>query len=211
MSETPPEEEPVDYEAVAFSIVRELLGRRLTWPAIRVIDEYPVNRELILSGRPVREVLSVKVVTANGERLLDPSTYRHDSKFRIRIDGFVPLPVPTYFNGRCRTTVHVEYVYGSPPPPALADAIKYYGEQLQLGAEGSSECKLPKRVTSIARQGISMTILDPQDFLDKGRTGLPEVDTVISVYNPGKAKARARLFTEKNPPARRLLAETYNN
>ena len=204
--------ETVDWEAVATSIVRELLGRRLTWPLMRVIDEYPVNRELILSGRPVQQVLAVTVVNARGdETVLDPANYRVDSMFRIRIDGGVALPAPTYFGGRCRTAIQVEYVYGAPPPAPLANAIAYYADQLELAASGSTECKLPKRVTSIARQGINMTILDPQDFLDKGRTGLPEVDTMLAVYNPGKAKARARLFTERNPPPRRLFAEAITD
>jgi hypothetical protein len=58
-----------------------------------------------------------------------------------------------------------------------------------------------------------MTLLDPQDFLEKGQTGIEEVDFMISVMNRGKAKARSRVFTQYNPPARRLslvqLDESY--
>jgi hypothetical protein len=79
-------------------------------------------------------------------------------------------------------------------------------EELDKAAEGSSACKLPQRVTNISRQGMSMTLLDPQDFLQDGRTGLYEVDLALRVFNPHQAKTRARVFTTTNPPARRISA-----
>ena len=38
---------------------------------------------------------------------------------------------------------------------------------------------------TITREGITMTLLDPQEFLDKGRTGLPDVDRWLVLVNPG--------------------------
>jgi hypothetical protein len=35
---------------------------------------------------------------------------------------------------------------------------------------------LPERVTSVSRQGASWTILDPQDFLKDGLTGIGPID-----------------------------------
>lgn len=203
VSEAP--SETVDWEAVALSIIKHLLGKRLSWPLTRVVDAYPVNRNLILTGRPVREIHAV-TVTPSG-RTVAPADYQLAGGFRLRISHAVPLPRPSSPGCRDRE-IEVEYTYGSPPPPAVKRAIDYYAEQLELGAEGSSECKLPKRITSIVRQGISMTVLDPGDFLDKGRTGLPEVDSVLAAFNRGNARARARLFTDRNPPARRLSAVT---
>ena len=203
MSETPAE--TIDYEAVALSIIKSQLGRRLTYPYMRAVDAYPISRELHLSGRPVREIHAVTVVQPGKTTLLELGDYEIASGFRLRIAGSVPLPRNVYDpQSRCMTEIHVEYTYGSKPPPAIQSAIDAYAKELELAVTNPSECKLPKRVTSIASQGINMTLLDPQDFLDKGLTGLPAVDSVLRVFNPGRAKARARLFTDRNPPARRL-------
>lgn len=199
----PTPEEDWDYTLMASQLFYEMLGRRMVWPMMRAVDAYPVNRELILTGRPIRTIHSVTVVQPGASTVLAEENYEKYSGFRIRIAPSVALPRPTYYRERCQTEIHVDYTYGSRPPVAVRRAIAYYAEQLELAYTGSPECKLPKRITSIARQGINMTILDTADYLDKGRTGLPEVDAVIAMYG-GKAKARARLFTEKNPPARRL-------
>lgn len=48
----------------------------------------------------------------------------------------------------------------------------------------AGECKLPKRVQSIVRQGFSAVLLDPFDMLDDGKTGVYEVDVFLKAYNP---------------------------
>ena len=42
---------------------------------------------------------------------------------------------------------------------------------------------------------MSFTLLDPQDFLDKGRTGIYEIDLMLSALNPAGALKRARVFS----------------
>lgn len=203
MSETSVEIE-YDWNAIALQIIRSLLGRRLTYPYMRAVDAYPPARELHLTGRPVREIYSVSIHRPVGSpTVLSPDQYEVSSNFRLKIASSVPLPYVSYENGRCTSEIRVDYEYGAKPPPAVQRAIDLYAEQLDLASQGE-DCKLPKRVTSIVSQGLSMTLLDPQDYLEKGMTGVPEVDQVIAALNPGKAKAPSRLFTAKNPPARRL-------
>lgn len=50
-------------------------------------------------------------------------------------------------------------------------------------------CKLPERVTSVVRQGISMDIANVADMLKDGRTGIYEVDLAIQVFNPSKLQS----------------------
>ena len=60
---------------------------------------------------------------------------------------------------------------------------------------GDDECVLPQRVTPISRQGVSWTLLDPQDFLDNGRTGIYHVDLFLRTVNPDRARLRSRVFS----------------
>jgi hypothetical protein len=70
--------------------------------------------------------------------------------------------------------------------------------------EDDDTCALPQRVTSIARQGVSYTVLDNQDFIDELKTGLYAIDLFLKTANPDKARARARVFSPDQPRARRI-------
>jgi hypothetical protein len=45
-------------------------------------------------------------------------------------------------------------------------------------------CKLPSKMTRLSRQGVEVE-LEPPDPAD-GKTGIREVDMVVSMLNPGK-------------------------
>jgi hypothetical protein len=79
----------------------------------------------------------------------------------------------------------VDYSLGVPPPAVAAGAMsELYGELLRA-CTGDPGCRLPSRVVNLARQGVQMVLLDPQDYLDNGRLGLPLCDLFISSVNPG--------------------------
>ena len=80
----------------------------------------------------------------------------------------------------------VDFDYGFAPPPAGVRAAADLACQLALSCDPATvgECKLPQRVTSITRQGVSMVVLDPFDFLEEGRTGVYTVDLFLKTYNP---------------------------
>jgi hypothetical protein len=101
------------------------------------------------------------------------------------------------------TGVEVEYTYGTLPPAMGRQAAIALANQLVLAYEGSDNCTLPDRVTSVSRQGVSLTILDPQDFLKEGRTGIYEVDLFLSVSNPTGAQKRAKVFSPDKPRGER--------
>ena len=106
-------------------------------------------------------------------------------------------------NAKC---IVVQYAYGTGVPPGGKRAVAKLAEELLESARGG-ECSLPERVTSISRQGTSWTLLDPQDFLDQGRTGIYEIDMLLRALNPTGALARPRVFS---PDLERATAYQYN-
>lgn len=77
------------------------------------------------------------------------------------------------------TVVRVHYRVGNNlPPGAPAQALRLAEEYVK--ASSGQACALPERVTSINRQGASWTILDPQDFLKDGLTGIGPIDAWLA-------------------------------
>lgn len=102
----------------------------------------------------------------------------------------------------CARCIVVDYTYGTGiPPGGRRAAIKMANEFLSSWA--GQDCALPERVTSVSRQGLSWGLLDPQDFLESGRTGLYEVDLLLRTLNPAKALRRPRVFSPDLPRVER--------
>lgn len=190
---------PDEANDAARRILIALCGGRWTSPPVRMIDEYPVpaHGTIILSGRPVREVYSV---TGPGGNPV-PYTIRNGYVLRVATDGTARAEC-----GPARA-VRVDYTYGQAELPAvLTSAISVLAEEMLL-ASSSAQCRIPERVTNVTRQGVSWTLLDPQDFLSEGRTGIYEVDLAVRALNPSGAKRRARLFSlNTSAPALRSVA-----
>lgn len=104
--------------------------------------------------------------------------------------------IQTNTNGTWSTcNVEVTYTYGTSVPFAGKMAAKLLAIELVKMYEGDPECALPQRVTSVNRQGVSYTILDSQDFIEEGRTGIYAIDLFLKSSNPDRAKARAKVFS----------------
>lgn len=73
------------------------------------------------------------------------------------------------------SVVRVHYTTANNLPPGADLAALRLAEEFLKAFQGQ-ECALPERVTSVTRQGVSWTILDPQDFLSDGLTGIGPVD-----------------------------------
>ena len=66
------------------------------------------------------------------------------------------------------------------------------------------QCSLPRRVQSIARQGVTIQIVDNPDFLRDGLVGLTEVDQFIVSVNPHGLHSSSRSY---NPDTLRNRAK----
>lgn len=161
-----------------------------TQPAVIQGNMYNLPRnstghtKLHLRHRPIREIVSITEMNKE----LDPNSYE------IRNRSFIVKKNKLPWISDILNEIEVTYVYGAKPPTAGKFAAIKLAHEITLSWQESSECALPTRLSSVARQGVQITVLDPQEFLDKGRTGLYEVDLFLRVYNPDGAKKKAKLY-----------------
>jgi hypothetical protein len=210
-----PPADPGNELVVAGRVLYELLGRRWVWPPVRAVEEYETTvRTIHLAGRPVRDVFSV---TVDGEDI---------TGYRVMSGAFIQLPrkcgglmwnsysgyfwtglgLPNFdpLNPRCPPpVVVVDYLYGSEAPAQVDNAIAILADEISKFYDDDDECRLPSRVREVASRGITMDLVPSEEWLTEGRTGIPEVDFAISVFNPSKAKRRARVFSADHRPGRR--------
>lgn len=103
----------------------------------------------------------------------------------------------------CGTDIVVTYRYGVAPPEGGVQAAVALAVELALDGLNDDECRLPQRVQSVSRQGIDITMLDPQDFLEGGRVGIYLVDLWLKAVNPHGRSERARVWSPELPRSRR--------
>ncbi len=127
-----------------------------------------------------------------GDQTVDPTLYRLEGNRLYRTDGSAwptqnlaqPLPNPG--------TWSVEYSRGTPPPANVAVLVGLLALEF-LSACSGGKCRLPRRVTSVSRQGVSYQMIDPTDIYATGKTGLPEVDLWLSAVNPAHLSEAPRV------------------
>lgn len=151
-----------------------------------------VSKRLQLKHTPVRSIDEVRI----GGKLLPSSSYQlRGNKYLVSTGSFWPI----------HKEIEITYTHGTNPPRlGIAAAIRLANE-LVWNDRGDEQCTLPERISSsVTRQGVSYTILDPQDFLDKGRTGITIVDLFINTANPSRAKKRPRVFSPTSYRSERI-------
>lgn len=152
------------------------------------------DRKLYLRHTPIRSVDSIFI----GSSLLDSSQYSIRNRAYLVRKGNARW----MFDGI--NEVEVSYTYGATPPEAGRAAAVRFANELILAEKGDARCSLPLRVSSITRQNVSMTVLDPQEFLDNGKTGIYSVDLFIKAYNPDGARKKTKLFVAGRPQGERI-------
>ena len=137
--------------------------------------------ELHLPG-PVNSVTQVLI-----DGVAQPLTnFRVDyRRTLVRLDGEDwPLCQDMNLASTEDNTYEVTYAKGRPLPVAGQEALAKFAVELCKACLSDKTCALPERVTSIVRQGISMTLLDPMAFINDGKTGLYLVDAWLHTVNP---------------------------
>lgn len=166
---------------VPYELSNGVFRSNASWPAPRC--------EVWLPGR----VDSVTEVWQDGV-LVDPSAYRVDDwSWLVRTDGGCwPTSVDM---GDDTNVFQVRYMQGTPVPGPLLDAAATLACEWAKGRVGDKTCRLPTRVTSISRQGVSMTALDTDSLTKRNFTGITEVDQVIFALNPKGLEAASRVYS----------------
>lgn len=147
-------------------------------------NSYSGQRELDLRQKPVHTVHSVEI---NGQ-ILDPSEYT------LRNNAYIVRRAPNVWILGPSDELTVTYTHGARPPRAGKNAAIRFANELILWYNGDPACALPERITSVSRQGVSYTILDPQDFIAQGKTGINAVDSFIAAANPDRQRKKPAIF-----------------
>lgn len=145
-------------------------------------------------------VARVNAIIVDGAAL-DPSAYRVDNyRHIVRQDG-----------GRWPTCVHmgdpdpggwtIDYGHGFPVPAGGRFAAGVLACELAKACSGQP-CGLPRNVTSIVRQGVTVTRSDLDTLLDAGRFGLFEVDAWVASVQPSMPSHMLAVETPDVQPVR---------
>lgn len=97
----------------------------------------------------------------------------------------------------------VTYLRGKAVPTALANAVGLLACEYAKGCLGQP-CRLPSRISSVSRQGVSVSMVSIEEVLKQGLTGLWEVDQLIMHYNPYGLKGRTRFYSPDLPEGRQI-------
>lgn len=98
-------------------------------------------------------------------------------------------------------TFGIVYWRGQPVPTGGKRAVALLACELWKACKGG-DCKIPARVTTIEREGVSYKLIDPQDFLTRGRTGITEIDLWLSTINPRGLRSPAAVYSVDLPEVR---------
>jgi hypothetical protein len=163
--------------------------------------------------QPHGQVVEVDSVTIDGATL-DPARYRLD-------EGRWLVYIPTGDDDRDGWPRHqrldraltepdtwaIAYTYGAAPPLGGVKAAAALGCQLALSCHPdssvASRCQLPKAVTNISRQGLTIARPNPAALFPGGITGLSAVDWWVATVNRGAAIRPATVFVPGQAPTYR--------
>ena len=131
---------------------------------------------------------SVESILVDGT-LLPETAYRVDDRsILVRVDGGV-WPDCQNLNDQPTEpgTWQVTYTRGTPVPEGGQVAAGVLASEFVKALCDDNSCRLPRRVQSITRQGVSMAILDAFEDMEKGHTGIWVIDSwVASVTVPNR-------------------------
>lgn len=150
--------------------------------------------EIYLDG-PVNAITEVTVATL----VIAPAAYHVANRnILVRTDGTCWPTCVSYGDDPPGFTV--TYTRGTPIPGGVQQATNRYACELAKGFSGG-ECRLPNQVRTLTRQGVEIQLADVTTT--KGiRTGIREVDAIITADNPNGRTQPAMVFTPDVPMPR---------
>lgn len=138
-----------------------------------------------LSSPPVR---SITEVTVFGQ-VLDPSEYYLGQSVLYRIGECWPC------DDECEVPpVVVTYKYGIDVPALGELALGELACELLKGWTGA-DCRLPSNAIQVTRQGVTVTLGNPETLFAQNRLGLPISDQFINSVNPGRLRQRSSVHS----------------
>ena len=137
-----------------------------------------ISRTSVELGGSVTEVVDVTV----GGLTLDPSAYILEDGHLIRVDGgewpqLAAGEVPG--DGEPGSFV-VRVLRGVEVPHGGQIAAGLLACEIAKALCGDSHCRLPERIQTITRQGVTVGFMDQFEGLEDGRTGIWAIDAWVS-------------------------------
>jgi hypothetical protein len=148
---------------------------------------------------PTVSITSVKVDNAT----VESSAYRVDNgRLLVRTDGACWPQCQdmdkTPGEGVTDTFVIVG-VFGRTVPQEALDAAGLLACEIGKSLAGQP-CRLPQRMQSLSRQGVSVQFPSVDTYLDRGLTGLNEVDQLVVQLNPGRLMRAPKVLSPDLSP-----------
>jgi hypothetical protein len=156
----------------------------------------------IVLPTPVSSITSVKM---NGAPLVSGVNYRLDeNRYLARIDGTTwPYCQDLTKDDTQPNTWSVTFNTGADVPEGGSWAVGELACEFLKALKGE-DCRLPRNVTNIARQGVTIQLPDPSSLFEHGLTGLLLADRFIQTWNPHHLPARSRVYSVDGTPHRRV-------
>lgn len=151
---------------------------------------------------PVRSITQVKV---DGQ-VVAPSAYRLDGKrWLVRLGATLHWPVDQRLDlpDTAVGTFSVTAAHGADPPDAGVSAASLLAAELSKSRSALPN-SLPRRVTTIVRQGVTMAVADPQGYLREGLSGIWEIDLFLRAANPGRQTTKPLVWSPELGRRRRV-------
>lgn len=98
------------------------------------------------------------------------------------------------------------YVAGRNPPPEAVAQATALAVELGRAVVDPDGTALPDNVTSIQRQGVTMTYQSAQAIVAAGSTGLYAVDLWVATVNPSRLRRRPRSWSPDTDTRHRVIA-----
>lgn len=183
---------PAGVEVGCADIVRPVFcygGRGYQWVSEHLVPapgrhpSYGRARDGTRLDLPLLPVRAVSDVWIDGVAFTD---YRvDDHRTLVRLDGET---WPSHQEWTLDPSVdadsgwQVHYTHGLGPPADMVRATAVLACELARACASDSGCRLPRGTQSVARSGLSISLMDPT--LENGRFGMIEVDGALHSLNP---------------------------
>lgn len=138
-----------------------------------------------------------------GGATVDPSAYRVDNgHLLVRTDGACwPQCQDLNKDAGATDTWTVTGVFGREVPQEALDAASILACEIGKAIAGQP-CRLPQRMQSLSRQGVTVQFPSPNTYLDRGLTGLNEVDQLVVQFNPNRLTQAPKVLSMDLSPSR---------
>lgn len=159
----------------------------------RAHESCPLTSETGLDVYPVTGITEVLVDGA----VLPASSYRVDDfRWLVRLDGdrWPCCQDLTADPAVDDDTFQITFTHGLTVPALGARAAAVLACELYKACTNDDNCRLPRQVVTVTRQGVTMVTPGLSDLIGDGKTGLAEVDLFLHSVNPAGLRRRGAVF-----------------